>query len=225
MDGAAPLARFAAEEIGWPGSPVLRDVSLSLRTGERIVILGRSGAGKSTLLGAIRQRLEEAGQTVALVPQEHGLVPQLSVHHNVYMGRLDAHGTLYNLANLLWPFARERARTAPWIDTVGLPGLERRAVETLSGGQRQRTALARALFRGGEVLLADEPVSAVDPAQGAGLLDALGARFPTLVLALHDRDAALRVATRIIGLREGRVMLDAAPDALGPDDLAMLYAA
>jgi phosphonate transport system ATP-binding protein len=225
MANAMPLVRFEGETIRWQTTPALHDITLSLFKGERVVLLGRSGAGKSTLLGAIRERAEAAKMAprLALVPQDHGLVPQLSVHLNTYMGRLDDHGAAYNLANLLHPFRRERAAVAPWLTTVGLDGMERRAVETLSGGQRQRTALARALFRGGDVVLADEPVSAVDATQGAALLDTLTARFETLVLALHDTETALRIATRIIGLRAGRVMIDAPAAAVSADGLAALY--
>ncbi|SFP04628.1 phosphonate transport system ATP-binding protein [Tranquillimonas alkanivorans] len=225
MDGAAPMARIDGETLAWQGKPVLRDVRLELRAGERLVLLGRSGAGKSTLIGALRERLEtgRGGPRVALVPQDHGLVPQLSVHLNAWMGRLDDHGTAYNLANLVRPFARERRAVAPWLDRVGLAGLDRRAVETLSGGQRQRTALARALFRGGDVALADEPVSAVDPAHGAALLDALGERFPTVVLALHDTAAALRLASRVVGLRGGGVAFDKSVAEISDDEIAALY--
>lgn len=218
------LARFDGGEIGWPGQTVLQDLTLTLRTGERVALLGRSGAGKSTLLGAIRAQIEAAGPRLALVPQDHGLVGQLSVQHNVWMGVLDDHSTAQNLANLVRPSARARAAVAPWLEAVGLAGLDRRSVETLSGGQRQRTALARALLRGGAVVLADEPVSAVDPEQAGRLLTALSARFPTLVMALHDTDLALRFASRIIGLRGGRVALDAAATDVTPADLAALYA-
>ena len=218
------LARFDGEDLGWQGRTVLRDLRLTVSAGERVVLLGRSGAGKSTLLNALRARLHDGGQRVALVPQDYGLVPQLSVHLNAWMGRLDCHGTAYNLLNLVHPLARERADVAPWIDAVGLNGLDRRKVETLSGGQKQRTALARALYCGGDVVLADEPVSAVDPAQGAQLLQNLTDRFATQVIALHDTGAALRHATRIIGLRDGAIALDAPAADLNQSDLAALYA-
>lgn len=219
------LVRFNGETIHWHGQPALHEIRIDLFAGERVVLLGRSGAGKSTLLGAMRRKLETAQSAprLALVPQDYGLVPQLSVHLNTYMGRLDDHGAAYNLVNLMHPFPRERAAVAPWLALVGLDGLDRRAVETLSGGQRQRTALARALFRGGDVVLADEPVSAVDATQGVALLDALNARFQTVVLALHDTETAFSIATRIVGLRAGRIMIDAPVAAVTADDIAALY--
>ncbi len=203
-----PLASFAGETLSWDGAPALHDVRLSIAAGERVVLLGRSGAGKSTLLNAIRTRVEAARLRLALVPQDPGLVPQLSVFHNVWMGCLDDHGTGYGLLNLLRPLPGERAKVAPVLDRVGLAGFDRRRVATLSGGQKQRTALARALLRGGDILLADEPVSAVDPTRAAALLEALRDRFPTMVVALHDADRALQLASRVIGLSGGRVVLD-----------------
>jgi phosphonate transport system ATP-binding protein len=81
-------------------------------------------------------------------------------------------------------------------------------VGELSGGQQQRTAVARALFQQGEVVLADEPVSSVDPLQSRQVLAALQADFPTVVMAMHDVELALEFSTRLIGIREGRLMFD-----------------
>lgn len=224
---AAPLLRFEGETLSWDGAAVLEGLNLSLARGERLVLLGRSGSGKSTLLNAIRLKLEAArpAPRLALVPQDPGLVPQLSVFHNVWMGGLDDHSAAYGLRVLLHPPARERARIAPFVERVGLAGLERRRVAALSGGQRQRTALARALMRGGDALIADEPVSAVDPRQSGDLLDALAQRFPTMVLALHDPERALAIGTRIIGIRGGQVTLDRPTRDLTPPELHALYAA
>jgi phosphonate transport system ATP-binding protein len=193
---------------------------LQIAQGERVAILGRSGAGKSTLLTALHDR---AQVRLALVPQDHGLIGALSVFHNVWMGVLDDHGTARNLRTLIWPNADERGRVAQVLAVVGLDDLGRRLVSQLSGGQRQRVALARALLRGGSLVLGDEPVTALDPEQGAALLDHLLEAFPTSVLVLHDVDQALRVATRIIGLRQGRVAVDAPASDLSADDLLQLY--
>lgn len=202
-----------AADLGYGGAPVLRGVSLHLRPGQRVVLLGRSGAGKSTLLAALRQALLDLNRRVALVPQDHALVPQLSVLRNVLMGRLDDHGAAYNLTTLIRPRRADRAAVLDILDQVGLRPEADRPVESLSGGQMQRTALARALYRGGDVLIADEPLSAVDPAQAEALAGVIRNRFQTSVLALHDVDLALGFATRLIGLRDGRMVLDGPADS------------
>lgn len=213
------------ETLRYGAAVVLSGVSFTLAPGERVVMLGRSGAGKSTLLNTIHARLVGAGQRVALVPQDHALVPQLSVLRNAMMGRLDDHGAVYNLTSLLRPRRSDRAAILAILDELGLRAQADRAVEGLSGGQKQRTALARAFYRGGAVLVGDEPLSALDERQGAALLGRIGARFPTSVLALHDVALARGFATRILGLRAGRVVIDAAPDAVSAAEIEALYAA
>lgn len=217
------LARLDHETLGYGGVPVLTGVSFALSQGERIAVLGRSGAGKSTLLTAIYQRLAAAGTRVALVPQDLALVPQLSVAKNALMGRLDDHGALYNLTNLIRMRSSDRAEIVDILAELGLSADADRLVEGLSGGQEQRTALARAFFRGGDTLIGDEPFSALDEIQGNALLDRLVARFPTAVLALHDVSLAFAFATRILGLRSGQIEIDAPPDAVKLDQVRELY--
>ena len=104
---------------GYNGRPVLFDVDLTVRAGERIAVMGRSGAGKSTLLGLLHA---QRPTDVALVPQVSALVKPLSVFHNVYMGRLDCHSTAYNLRNLVWPAACRVAEVRSVLESVGLDG-------------------------------------------------------------------------------------------------------
>ncbi|MEC9196968.1 MAG: ATP-binding cassette domain-containing protein [Pseudomonadota bacterium] len=219
-----PLVSLQDRSLGWGGQMVLTGVSVSVHAGDRIALLGRSGAGKSTLLSALQTELDRAALRVAHIPQDYGQVLELSAFHNVWMGRLDDFSTFANLRTLIWPSAGQRAEVRDVLNSVGLEGLDRKPVQDLSGGQRQRVALARALLRGGHVVLGDEPVSAVDPAQGADLLDALAQRFDTGVLALHDVDHALRFATRIIGLKDGRIALDAAAADVSRAEIMDLYA-
>lgn len=219
------MLRFDREALAYGSTTVLSDVDFALHPGERVVLLGRSGAGKSTLLNAAYRRLSVSLLEIALVPQEHGLVPQLSVFHNVYMGRLDAHGAIYNLANLAWPFPSQRRSVASALETVGLTGFERKTVESLSGGQKQRTALARAIHRGGRILVGDEPVSAVDERQAAHLVGELGRRFETVLLALHDVELARGFATRLVGIRAGRIHFDAPVADISDGEIHDLYRA
>ena len=93
----------------------------------------------------------------------------------------------------------------------------------LSGGQQQRTAVGRALFHTGDILIADEPVSAVDEHQAREILNAITANKRTVVLAMHDRKLAIEFADRLIGIRDGLVVLDELASGMKPRDLDQLY--
>ena len=163
-----------------------------------------------------------AGQA-ALIPQATGLVRSLSVFHNVYMGRLDRHGSLHNLRVLAWPTARETAAVLAVLAEVGLADTLHARAGALSGGQQQRVSVARALFNARPVVIGDEPVSALDRAQGAAVLRQMAARHETMILALHDVALALGHADRVIVLDGGRIVLDAPARALGTADLDPFY--
>ncbi|MBU2957756.1 ATP-binding cassette domain-containing protein [Paracoccus sp. 1_MG-2023] len=216
------MLKLDGQDIGHGGAPVLSDVRLSVRPGERVALLGRSGSGKSTLLGALHRAMGD--RRVALVPQDTALVPQLSALRNVLMGRLDDHGAIRNLATLIRPRRADRDAALAVLARVGLTPEADRAVEGLSGGQQQRVGLARAIFRGGEIILGDEPMSAVDPIQAEVLAQEIRAAFPTAILALHDVGLAHAFATRVIGLRHGRILIDAPIADLDAATVEELYA-
>ena len=217
------LVALHRETLGYGRSTVLSEVSFALAPGERVVLLGRSGAGKSTLLNAVYDRLVPQNR-VALVPQDHALVPQLSVLRNVVMGRLDDHGAVYNLTNLLRIRRADRTGIAAILSDLGLADVIDRKVAGLSGGQRQRVALGRAWWRGGTVLIGDEPVSAVDETQAETLLKQARDRFDTAVLALHDVALARSYATRLVGLNRNRIVFDAPAEAVDDAQITALYA-
>ena len=207
-------------EVRYTQGVALQQVNLKLHRGEKLALIGRSGSGKSTLLRLIYENLPD---NTALVPQDEGLVANLSVFHNVYMGRLSRHPAWYNLLNLMRPFP---ARVSE-VDAI-LQGLQLSEkcfvpVAQLSGGQRQRTAIARSLYQGGELLLADEPVSAVDERQSRNILTALSQQFSTMVVALHDTSLALEHCERIIGLEAGRIVLDTPASFVSQAELTDLY--
>jgi phosphonate transport system ATP-binding protein len=216
----AALVELRDVRAGFAGRPVLHGIDLALRRGERVAVLGRSGAGKSTLLNLLHARL---AADAALVPQAPCLVRTLSVFHNVYMGRLDRHAWTRNLRVLAWPRARERAEVAAVLAEVDLADRLHAQAGTLSGGQQQRVSVARALYNGRPILVGDEPVSALDRAQGAAVLARMAARHDTLILALHDVALALAHADRIVMLDAGRIVLDAPTRGLSETDLAAYY--
>ena len=214
------LVTLSDESFGYGGRPVLAGVSLSIRDGERVALLGRSGSGKSTLLGALYDRLADRA---ALIPQVAALVPQLSCFHNVYMGRLDRRSVLRNLRELAWPAKATLAEVEAVLARVDLAPALRQKAGSLSGGQAQRTSVARALYNGRPMVLGDEPVSALDRRQGAAVLEAIHATHATSILALHDVALALEHASRIIVLRDGVLVLDAPADKLSERELVALY--
>jgi len=218
------LVTLAGEQISHGNRQILSGLNFSIKTGERVALLGRSGAGKSTLLNVLYTRLAATHPVVALVPQDGALVSALSVYHNIYMGRLDQHNALYNLANLIKPRNRDIDQATRCARTVGLDDSLWQSVGTLSGGQRQRAAIARALHRGGPIVLADEPVSAVDVNQGAQILSALVAQFETTILAMHDVDLAVAYSKRLIGLQGGGIAFDGPTADIDRRQILDLYA-
>lgn len=202
------------------GQQVLGPISLDIRPGEHIALVGRSGAGKSTLLSLLYEQVRERA---ALVPQEQGLVQSLSVFHNVYMGRLSSNSRWYNVINLLWPRRRELDEIRPLLERLGMADKLREPVEALSGGQKQRTAIARALYQKSNILLADEPVSALDGPLAHVVMGLMAEAYDTSVIALHDIDLAMRYCDRIIGIQEGQIALDEATTRLSPADILPLY--
>ncbi|KIX17941.1 MULTISPECIES: phosphonate ABC transporter ATP-binding protein [Paracoccus] len=210
-------------DLGYGGTPVLAGVRLHVAPGERVALLGRSGSGKSTLLSALHGAAAGRGMRIALVPQDAALVPQLSALRNVLMGRLDDHGAWRNLRTLVRPASPDRAAALADLDRVGLTPQADARVESLSGGQKQRVALARALHRGGDLILGDEPLSAVDPRQAQELAALLRAAFPTAILALHDVAVARAFATRVIGLKQGEFLFDLPVGQLDASRIEALY--
>jgi phosphonate transport system ATP-binding protein len=193
------------------GRPVLRDVSLVVAAGEVVALEGASGAGKTTLVRVAGGLLAHTGRVraagTAVVFQQHALARRLSARTNVLVGTLARVG-LWRAALGAWPRA-EGAWAEECLARVGLSGLGPRRSDRLSGGQRQRVAIARALAQRAPVLLADEPVASLDPANAAavlGLLRDLARREGLAVLlCLHQPELAARFADRRLHLADGKV--------------------
>lgn len=202
------------------GERVIGPLSLSVKEGEKVGLVGRSGAGKSTLIRLIYQQVE---RLASLVPQDLGLVNALPVFHNVYMGRLDANATWYNVVTLMRPFAKDRSDVKNLLSELSMAEKAWIPAASLSGGQRQRIAIARALYRQSGLLLADEPVSALDGPMAHQVMGLLKERFQTSIIALHDVELALAYCTRIIGIQDGQIALDEPSENLTPADIMPLY--
>jgi phosphonate transport system ATP-binding protein len=222
---------------------VLDGFDLDVHAGEVVSVLGANGSGKSTMLRCLSGlakfdagRLRVAGREVrsgeraggfAMVFQKIHLVPQLSVLENVCAGAL---GRLsFRQAWAPHAFRTDvREEAMGCLDRVGLAGRAHDRAGRLSGGQQQRVAVARALCQRAGVLLADEPVSALDPAaagQVMRLLRSLADEDGIAVAAvLHQPDLARRHCDRVVGLIGGRVTLNAASAALTDADVDALYA-
>jgi len=214
------LLQLREEVAGYGGETVLTDLTLDIKAGEKIALVGESGAGKSTLLKLIYQRCREQA---ALVPQNFGLVQALTVFHNIYSGRLHNHSVWHNLRNLLQPAQADIDTVKPVVSRLRLEDKLFTVAGELSGGQQQRTAVGRALYNTSDVLIGDEPVSSVDERQAREILNAISERKKTVVLAMHDRTLALEYTDRVVGIRTGQIVLDEATSGMTPDDLDHLY--
>ena len=202
------------------GKRVIGPLSLRVQQGEKVALVGKSGAGKSTLIRLIHERVDRES---SLVPQDLGLVNALPVFHNVFMGQLDKHSAWYSVVTLIRPFFRDREKVREILEALGMPEKLWMPAASLSGGQRQRVAIARALYRNTPMLLADEPISALDGPMAHLVMELLRQRFDTSVIALHDVEMALKYCNRIVGIQDGQVALDEASDRLKAADIMFLY--
>ncbi len=224
-------------------------VSFSIEKPQMVGVIGRSGAGKSTLLRMInRLTPASSGKIIfkdrdilslkggmmrrwqrdcAMVFQQFNLVPRLDVVTNVMLGRLNGHGTMKSLFNIFSAEDVNKALAA--LDRLGISQEATKRAEELSGGQQQRVAIARALMQDPHMILADEPIASLDPMNAKIVMDALREiheRDNKIVLCnLHTLDTARTYCDRVIGMRDGKIVFDGAPDALTTDAAREIYGA
>lgn len=187
----ALLVELRGEDVCAGGRVLVRGLDLRLRLGDTLVVTGPSGCGKSTLLNQIGQRLgcQRNGSrvSVARVAQERPALPGLTVLENILCGSLPRCGVMA-LAGI-FP-AREQERACDLARSIGLGEALHRPVARCSGGECQRAAVARALLRDADVILADEPVSQLDEAAARRtlelLVDTAKSRPTALVCVLHN---------------------------------------
>ena len=247
MSSAEPVFELRYVSRAFGAFPALTDVNLQIRSGERVALVGPSGAGKSTLLnllngtlfpteGSIRVLGREIGQLspralrklqrqIGAVYQQFNLVDNLAVVHNVNAGHLGRWSLIKSIASLIYPLDVQTASRA--LARVGIPEKLYERTDSLSGGQQQRVALARVLVQNPAAILADEPISNLDPERGREIMDLLRevcqSTNKTLVVSLHAIEFARTHCRRVIGLRQGRVMFDVPVSQLSPDRVEALY--
>ncbi len=245
MNHPGPVIRLQGVGRSFGHHPALHGVDLTVHDGERVAVLGASGAGKSTLLALLNGsvtptagvvevfgenlallsagRLREHQRQVGTITQRLDLIEQVRVMHNVNAGRLGRWSTPQALVAMIWPRPDDVVRRA--LDRVGLGWALHERTERLSGGERQRVAIARLLVQEPALILADEPVSSLDPARAAEMLDLLRApaEGSTLLVSLHQPELARRHCSRAIGLRDGELAFDVAIGELTDDLLSDLY--
>ena len=242
---AMPDLAFHVRQVSFSynGVPALRDLSLEIRRGERIALIGANGSGKSTLLRLLAGLSFPAGGAISFFDEaltEEGLQgedfffrfrrkvgvvfqnPDIQLFNPSVFDEL-AFGPL----QLRWPRDKIRERVETTLKTMGIADLRDRAPHRLSGGEKKRVAIASVLILDPDVLLLDEPTAALDPHSHGHILELLkawGNGLKTVVTATHDLDTLEDIADRCYVLESGRVAGEGTPLAI-LHDLELLRAA
>ncbi len=229
----------------------LDKVSLEVRKGEMIALIGPSGSGKSTLLrsisalqtidagegrieafdgpvqenGRISSNVRKTRTRIGMIFQQFNLVGRLSLFSNVALGslgRIDAMRGLFGA----WP-AETKAAAMAALQRMGVADYAAQRANTLSGGQQQRGAIARALVQKAKIILADEPVASLDPVSARRVMDSLRTLNRedglTVLVTLHQVDYALRYCDRVVALKAGKMVYDGPSDGLKREQLIDIY--
>lgn len=229
------------------GTVGLKDVNLTINDGEFIAIIGRSGAGKSTLIRAINKmhsvtsgtllvddvdvrtidgkQLRKLRRKIGMIFQSFNLVTRTTVIKNVLTGFVP---DLPFYRSIFGIFPQEmKIKALEALDKVGILDKAYIRVDQLSGGQQQRVALARTLAQNPKVILADEPVAALDPVTAKQVMDdflhinkEMGI---TVLINIHHVELALEYASRVIGIKEGQIIYDGPSNKVDDDVLSQIY--
>ncbi len=225
----------------------LNSVSFEIGQGDFIVVLGKSGSGKSTLLRCINRLVEstsgkiffqeqdisklspkllrQARRKIGFVFQDYNLVNRSTVISNVLSGRLGYTNPFVSLVNYF--SGQDKSKAFENLERVDIAQKAYDRADTLSGGQRQRVGVARALMQDPILILADEPVSSLDPSLARsilGILKKINEKDKTAIICnLHQPELAKEFANRILVLEEGNLVFDGPPDALGESFNEAIY--
>lgn len=229
------------------GDDALTGVDLEIPDGQVVGLIGPSGAGKSTLIRCVNRLVEpttgsvilndidvttlpaaglrKARRKMGMIFQEYALVDRLSIMENVQSGRLGYVG--------FWrSFFRKYPQTDideafRLLERVGLDHMVDKRADELSGGQKQRVGIARALIQDPEVLLIDEPTASLDPKTSRQIMRLISElckeRQLSAIVNIHDVALAQMFVERIVGLQDGKIVFDGAPDSLTPEVLTQIY--
>ena len=225
----------------------LHDISLEVRAGEFVAVIGPSGSGKSTLLRMVNQLVVPSGghvyidgeevtgasgkklrllrRKVGMIFQHYNLVQRLSVMQNVLHGRL---GYMSALDGMLGNYTEEDKRKAiDLLQEIEMGDRLYNRASDLSGGQKQRVGIARAIMQEPKLLLCDEPIASLDPNASKIIMDLIyqmtQRRNIACIVNLHQLDVAMRYATRIIGLAKGEMIFDGTPQQLNNAVIEKIY--
>ncbi len=222
-------------------------VSLAIPEGQMVGVIGRSGAGKSTFLRMINRLTDPSHGTIlcqdrditalrgrdlrlwrascAMIFQQFNLVERMDVLTNVMVGRVAHTGFVRSMARSFTD--ADRARAIEALERLDLVPQALQRAGTLSGGQQQRVAIAKALVQNPRIMLADEPIASLDPANATRVMDALReinrSDGLTVLVNLHTLDTARAYCDRIIAVRAGKVQFDGSPEALTSDRVREIY--
>jgi phosphonate transport system ATP-binding protein len=242
-----PSLRLEDVSRHWGDRIAVRNLSLDIKPGEVIALVGPSGGGKSTVIrmlaGVLRptrgtvwvgdrdmatfspRELRRHRASCRIVEQDHLLVPQLSVHQNIIAGQTACWPWYKVVVAALWPIGRAPVRTL--LESLGIEGHQWNLAIELSGGQKQRVTIARALISEPAALLADEPTASLDPVTAKSvteiLLNEARKRCAISVICTHWLDMVLDRVDRVIGLRDGCLVLDAKSSEVTQAALDYLY--
>jgi phosphonate transport system ATP-binding protein len=233
--------------LGYGNKIVLDDIHLHVASGEFISIIGPSGVGKSTLLLAVNgnvkifggnlrvldhnlttiknRALKQIRSRIGFIYQGYNLVKRLSVMDNVASGMLQSMNSIS--AAVKYYTHEQYEKVFEYMQAVGIEQEALQRCDRLSGGQMQRVAIARALAQKPDIILADEPISSLDPVSARNVMDTL-ARINdqygiTVIANLHQMDYAKHYCCRIVGINSGKIVFDGAPDCINRAVMSQIY--
>jgi phosphonate transport system ATP-binding protein len=233
--------------LGYKKEQILQDLNLKIKKGEFVGIIGPSGAGKSTLMMSIvggikifggefkvldfdiknikKKQLYKLRQQIGIVFQGYNLVDRLSVLDNVVAGMLKD----IPLSRAVIKYYREKElkKAKECMEIVDILKYSHKRCDELSGGQKQRVAIARALAGEPKIILADEPISALDPKSAKKVMDILkniNEKYGvTIITNLHHLEVAKEYCERIIGVNNGTIIFDSKSSELSPKIIEQIY--